>query len=198
MAQIIIRPISDISATSVTYSMGTLAYPLINEVTADGDTTTISWASTTGTATVKCTSVDTSKIKTINSVTLYVVYRGLGIGSTVGFGFTTPTSSGTTASTGTGTSYLTSSYTLAVNLPPASFDLTNIQIYFGVTVAGSKDTTYLTQAYVVVDYTAKSGFKSKVNGAWHDSTATYVKINGVWKTVSSVYAKIDGTWKLSG
>lgn len=196
MAQIIVRPIADISQTNVTYSSGTSAYPLINEVTADGDTTYIGWIlAALGKLVVRCTSIDTSKIKTINTITLYVTYRGGGVGSTIGFGFSNPVTSGTTRSTGTSTTYVTASFVYSVNLPPSSFDLTNFQTYFEVTSAGSKDLTYLTQLYVVIDYTEKAVIYMKINNEWVQASAVYVKIDGTWKTVASIYDKISGVWR---
>ena len=184
MAQLIIRPISDYSLSGNNmYSSGTSAYPLINEATSD-DATTYVMTSTTGNMfIVLCGGVDTSKIKTINSLTVYV--RGASLnGATIRFGFNAPSSAGSSASIST--SYATFSYKMTVNQTPANFNLSNIQLYVNansITVAEKLGgNVSITQMYVVIDYTEKT-------------ITAYVKIGGAWKLASNVYVKIDGTWR---
>ena len=199
MPTLTLRPTSDISLSgNNAYSSGTSAYPLINEVTAD-DATTYVMTSTTGQMfIVSCASPDISKIKTINSLTVYIRCMS-GYGANVNFGISSPSSGSSTI--GIGTAYSSSSYTLNVNKSPSNFDLTNIKIYANptsITASGDGKTTayfYVTQMYVVINYTEKTiTAYVKIGGAWKLASAVYVKIDGTWRTVASIYDKISNTW----
>ena len=200
MAQIIVRPASDISLSGNNiYSSGTSAYLLINEVTADDATTYVATSTTGQMFTVSCASPDISKIKTINSLTIYIKCNS-SYGANVNFGINYPSSGSSTVSVGT-SAYSYFSYTLSVNQPPSSFNLANIRIYANptsITASGDGKIAsyfYVTQMYVVIDYVEKTiTAYIKVDGTWKAASAIYVKIDGVWKTVTSIYDKISDTW----
>lgn len=197
MAQLIVRPASDVSLSSNnTYSSGTSAYRLINEATSDDATTYVVTSTTGNMFIVLCGGVDTSKIKTINSLTVYV--RGTSLnGASISFGFNAPSSAGSSASIST--SYATFSYKMTVNQTPANFNLSNIQLYVNansITVADKiSGSVSITQMYVVIDYVEKTVTAYiKIDGAWKAASAVYIKIDGVWKTVASIYDKISDVW----
>lgn len=194
MAQIIIRPSSTVSTTNVSFSSGSSAHPLINEVTADGDITFIYW-STAGGVTVRCSAPDISKIKTIKTLTLYATARGTG---DLSLGFSAPFSGGSSSTIDTST-YTVFSYTLSVNQPPTTFDLSNVRIYFDPRNIENKGMVWLTQMYVVINYEEVSvvpfNVRVKIGGTWRSVSAIYAKVGGTWQSVSAIYAKVGSVWR---
>lgn len=197
MAQIIVRPIADISQSSVSFSSGSYGYTLINEVTADGDSTYVRYASYGATLTVRVATPDTSKIKTINSVTVYITSRDNGYSDSMSFGFNYPSSGGTSFTSSTGGIYSTRSYTMTVNQTPANFNLADLRIYYTMSLwSNTKSINFLTQMYVVIDYVEKTVTAYiKIDGTWKAASAVYIKIDGVWKAVISIYDKISDVWR---
>lgn len=202
MAQMIIRPIQDISVSGVIFSSGSLAYPLINEQTADGDSTFVQWAGTDGGITVRCSVPDISKIKNITSLVVYAVAKNTGMDqASFHFGVSAPRSGGAARSIQGQSAYTPHTYTLSVNASPSSFDLTNVRIYFNPTAMTVKNSIQLTQMYVVINYEEVSAIpfnvRVKVSGTWRTASAIYAKVGGTWRAASKVYAKILGTWRAS-
>lgn len=198
MAQIIIRPSSTVSTTNAGFSPGSSAHHLINEVTADGDSTCIYWSTEGGGVTVRCSAPDISKIKTIKTLTLYATAKGNG---NLSLGFSAPFSGGSSSTIDTSSTYTVFSYTLSVNQPPTTFDLSNVRIYFNTSNITAKGMIYLTQMYVVINYEEVSvvpfNVRVKIGGTWRSVSAIYAKVGGTWRAASKVYAKILGTWRAS-
>ena len=196
MAQIIVRPVADVSQSSVAFSSGSYGYALISEVTADGDSTYVSYAANGATLTVRLATPDISKIKTINSVTVYVTSRDNGYSDSMAFGFNYPSSGGTSFSSSTGSVYSTWSYTMAVNQTPANFNLADLRVYYTMSSwSNIKSINYLTQVYVIIDYVEKTMTAYiKIDGVWKVASNMYIKIDGAWRTVAAIYDKISDTW----
>lgn len=195
MAQVIVRPVSNVSSNNISYSSGSSAYPLINEATADGDSSYVA-LTPSGTVTVKCNAPSNlSRIQTINSITIYAVARINNHTETIRYGLSSPSSSYGSSSI-SGTSYATFLHVVTVNNTPANFDLNNLNIFLTLYTSGnSKSIVYVTQMYVVIDYVEKTIISYvKIDGTWHLVSKIYVKINGVWKEVNAIYDKISGTW----
>ena len=195
MAQVIVRPVSNVSGNNIGYSSGSSAYPLINEATADGDSSYVT-LTPSGTVTVKCNAPSNlSRIQTINSITIYAVARMNNRTETIRYGLSSPSSSYSSSSI-SGTSYATFSHVVTVNNTPANFNLNNLNIFLTLyTSNNSKSIVYVTQMYVVVDYVEKTITSYvKVDGAWHTSSSVLVKVDGAWKTMSTLKVKVSDTW----
>lgn len=158
MATVILRPTGDVS-NNFSLSSGSSAYLMVNESTADEDSTRLYYSTTSTSAATKSATftLDKSVIPTgatINSIKAVVRLK----------------SSGTLVSTqvkvGTSTASITdsgsSSYSdLSANIPTsADLSTMGITISFKSTSSKSTQTVAITQVYLEVNYTAPEGTKS--------------------------------------
>lgn len=198
MAQVIVRPIADISKTTVGYSSGTNAYALINETTADGDSTyvTIGNSDAGGSLRVAFSSLDVSQIETINSITLVANVRSGGGSITFDMGLDSPISFRVSTSIASA-SYTERSTVRSVNLPSSSFNPSNMHATISTPAIPLKQVFCLTQMYIIIDYTEKKSVIHyvKTAGIWKASSSFKSKIGGVWKNHTDVYVKHGGVWK---
>lgn len=185
MAQITVRPVADISKSNINCSSGSSVYNLINEASADGDSTYVYCSAVGSTFTVRLAAPDISKMKTINNVTVYIVSKSNAYSMTINYGFNYPLS-GSTSFSDSGSSYGTRAYTLNINKTPSEFNLNDLRIFFTLNANANtaKGIYYVTQMYVVIDYVEKT-------------ITAYIKVGDTWKLASAVYVKVDGTWKMA-
>lgn len=197
MASVTVRPIANAgSGGTITASSGSSNYyQMVYEASQDGDSTYVSLGSAGANLLVLCdNTLDTTKVQTINSVTMYIVLKDLSSTESITYGFNSPMASYTSAS-GISSGYTTLAYTLSVSKTPANFNLGSLILYISMdTLNTAKNSIWITQMYAVVNYTEKKPLVAKVGNAWHDTSLVKVKIGGAWRT-GTIYKKVGGTWR---
>ena len=204
MASIVLRPTAD-SSLNHSCSSGSSGYALVNEATADGDSTYIyqtievNDVSTTAASIFKISGADVGKIK-IGSIQLTINAKttkgNSNDSANVAAKLTINGNAGAWLSGTLSTSYgdFTKTYSASdLSLNDAvldSFDSANITVQ--VETSGKKNAkknddfqNRITQVYVTLEYepvsdTTTTGIHLKQNGAYTQAQAAYKKVNGVW------------------
>lgn len=204
MASVILRPVADTSLNH-SCSTGSSGYALINEATADGDSTYIyqtievNDVSTTAASIFKIGGTDVGKVK-ISSIQLTINAKttkgNSNDSANLAAKLTVNGNAGTwlsgTLSTDYGNFIKTySASDLSLNDTVLdSFDSANITVQ--VETSGKKNKSKnddfqnrITQVYLTVEYepvsgTSGTGIYLKQNGAYKEAQAAYKKVSGVW------------------
>lgn len=200
MATLILRPTSDISLDH-TCSSGSSGYAMLNEETADDDSTYIQQAissesSSSKTSSFKFTAaMPVSKLK-ITAIKAYVRATSTSSSSrdTSNLSFTVSINGKTSSSQSRN---LTSGYsTYSVSLDTSTFNLNNTEIdnlnnlnfQMSITTSGDrdKDKFYIRITQIYLEITYEEIITQKL----------YLKVNGVYQPVQNVYKKINNQYVL--
>lgn len=199
MATLILRPTSDISLDH-TCSSGSSGYAMLNEETADDDSTyiqqTINLGSSSKTSSFKfTTAMPVSKLK-ITAIKAYVRATSTSSSNSDSYNLNYTVSINGKTSSSQSMSLSSSYSTNSVSLSTSTFNLSDVEInnlnnlnfQMSITTSGDRDKNkfYIRITQIYLEITYEEIITQKL----------YLKVNGVYQPVQNVYKKINNQYVL--